>query len=103
MVFGNTLLDPAHVRERLVPSSFQFASHEAVLGIRGIELALSAAGRVLRRLQIALQCAVHFVLSFASSRCAKNAASIAAGCTTRSTSVAMASSTRLPPKLMQRG
>ena len=58
---GNLALDLRHMRQRLVPARFQFASDQSVGRIGGIVLAEGAIGGIARRLEIAVERLAHLI------------------------------------------
>jgi hypothetical protein len=97
-------LDLRHMRERLVPACLQFTCHQPVRRIGGIVLPKGAVGRVARRFEIAAERIAHLIPSltrFLSRSCCRGDG--APGPTTLNSASSIASSTRKPPKAMQRG
>ena len=100
---GDLALDLRRVSERPVPARFKFTRHQPVRGVGGIVLPESPVCGIASRFQIATESIAHLILSFfgflGSSRCSGDRA----WPTTPSSASSIASSTRNPPKAMQRG
>jgi hypothetical protein len=100
---GDLALDLRRMSERLVPARFKFTRHQPVRGVSGIVLPECPLCGITRRFQTATESIVHLILSFFGFLGSNGAAAIAPGPTTPSSASSIASSTRNPPKAMQRG
>src|SRR3954451_11115136 len=101
---GDLALNFRNTRERLVPACFQFARYQPIGRVGGIILPKGAVGRVARRFKVALQRVEHLVPPLAGLFLRGNGGGDGApGPTTVRSASSMASSTRKPPKAIQRG
>ena len=55
------LLDLSNSLKRLIPTGFQFGSHQTVFGVRRIILSESSVGRVLSSLKITTECIANLI------------------------------------------